>query len=182
MENKEQYLINRMLRRYQINDVNLDMSESTQIHKEGEEWEENGKRWKFEDGRIISISRDAKTIQRVFTPLFCPKCKNSIQDNADETMYGLYGHCFTCQIEFETQLKIDGKYKEWESSIINKNIDAIKTDLVGEFAEYKQYSSTEKYVYNEEGVKIDTISSIIDDKQVETIINEKLNKLENLKI
>ena len=177
MKNKEDYLINRMLRRYRTNDTQMELKEE-ELHKEGDEWDENGKRWKVVDGSVRCVSKST----RVFTPLFCPKCKSSMNDNNDDTMYKLYGHCFNCQVEYETQLKIDGQYSHWESIQINKNIDAIKNDLLGEYQEFKASSLQDKNIYNEDGIKVDTIYSTVDENLSDKLIDEKIAKLDKLKI
>ncbi len=41
----------------------------------------------------------------------------------DKQFYIQYKHCYDCQIDFETNLKIVGKWEEYEKEIINSDID-----------------------------------------------------------
>ena len=45
------------------------------------------------------------------TPWFCPSCKKVMNKRLDNKMYRLYNHCFDCQVSFENQLRIEGKYE-----------------------------------------------------------------------
>ena len=43
-------------------------------HKEGDIWEENGKKWTIRDGIKENITKLDK-FKKVSVPIFCPKCK-----------------------------------------------------------------------------------------------------------
>ena len=60
------------------------------------------------------------------TPWFCPKCNKVMKHRNDDKMYRLNGQCFDCQIKFEHQLRLEGKFEEWEEKIqkhIRGNLD-----------------------------------------------------------
>ena len=46
-------------------------------------------------------------------PLFCPECKSVMNHKFDKEVYSLHGHCYTCQVKMETELKRTGKWEEW---------------------------------------------------------------------
>jgi hypothetical protein len=55
-------------------------------------------------------------------PLACPKCKSAMNNPNDKKMYIIHKICSSCVIDFETQLKIQGKYEEYERGLIKGNI------------------------------------------------------------
>tara|TARA_B100000131_G_scaffold321197_1_gene371218 strand:+ start:1460 stop:1993 length:534 start_codon:yes stop_codon:yes gene_type:complete len=125
-------------------------------------------------------------------PWFCPKCDKVMKHRNDNKMWTLFGHCFDCQIEFEHELRVTGKYEEWEEERILRNkIAMIKADIE-ELTEWKSNKNYEVI----EPVNIDTGFVHVDnfeltekmveeaDKAIE-LLNEKLegftNRLKELK-
>jgi len=41
----------------------------------------------------------------------------------------MYGHCFNCQVDFEHQLKKEGKLEEFEKDIINQHLNGTINDF-----------------------------------------------------
>ena len=41
----------------------------------------------------------------------------------------MYGHCYNCQIDFEFELKKNGKLQEFEDQIVNSNIEGAISDF-----------------------------------------------------
>ena len=41
----------------------------------------------------------------------------------------MYGHCFDCQVDFEHQLRKEGKLQEFENQVVNANIEGVTKDL-----------------------------------------------------
>ena len=41
----------------------------------------------------------------------------------------MYGHCFDCQVDFEHELRKQGKLQEFEDQVVNSNIDGVTKDL-----------------------------------------------------
>ena len=150
------------------------------IRQEGEIWEENNKKWIFQNGTIKSISKFDKVKTNVLIPNFCPSCKCKMKDKMDEKMYKLYNHCFSCQLKFETQLKINGLYQEWETYQINKSIDSMKKALNDEYQQYLSKTKVQN-IYNEDGIVIETISDILEEDDVTKLVKEKMDLLDKIK-
>ena len=55
-----------------------------------------------------------KIMKEVRMPLFCPECKKVMKKKLDNKMWGLFNHCFDCQVEIENKLRISGEYETWE--------------------------------------------------------------------
>lgn len=95
-----------------------------ETHKEGDVWESNGKKWIFKDGVIQNITRldSVKNLNKM--PLFCPKCSKPMKNRNDKTFYPIHKMCFDCLVIFESNLRIEGKWEEYEKEIHNSEIDA----------------------------------------------------------
>ena len=90
-------------------------------HSEGEVWEENGKKWTIKNGIKQTITKFDKLKKLVTFPLICPECSNPMKDyEINRKMYNIHGKCFDCVVKMETQLKIEGKYDEYEKEMLNK--------------------------------------------------------------
>ena len=76
---------------------------------EGNIWEQK-KGYKVKLGKLSELREDLKTF---------PNCKEGCQSylspsRNDLKMKAIHGMCFDCVVEMEHQLKIDGKYEEYE--------------------------------------------------------------------
>jgi CxxC motif-containing protein (DUF1111 family) len=106
-------------------------------HEEGDTWEENGKQWTIKNGIKMTISKLDGVKKLMQLPLACPCCGNAMKKSTlDGKMYFIHKKCFDCVIEFETKLRQEGKYEEYEKQMINNNINAYVADLEQIFDEY----------------------------------------------
>jgi hypothetical protein len=107
---------------------------NNQVHKEGDVWEEDGKKWTIKNGIKQSVTKLDHIKSLVLMPLTCPNCGTVMKINDyNKKMWGLHGKCFDCVIKHESELKRLGKYDEYVSNIMNKNknseLDDIETFL-----------------------------------------------------
>jgi hypothetical protein len=94
-------------------------------HKEGDTWEEDGKKWTIKNGIKQSITKLDKFKHLVSLPLTCPSCKKPMKaDELNKKMYSVNKMCLNCVIDMEAKLKIEGKYEEYEKNILNMNKNA----------------------------------------------------------
>jgi|TARA_B110000967_G_C18579889_1_gene409104 ribosomal protein L37AE/L43A len=89
------------------------------------------------------ISPLSEVMQEARMPWFCPSCKKTMKKRLDNKMWLLYNHCFDCQIDFENQLRIDGKFEEWEQNKVTANHKAYLQDLLQSLEEWKNTSQIE---------------------------------------
>lgn len=75
---------------------------------EREEQEETDAKRKEERSNIFEVRHS------------CPKCKR-LFDKIDRKFYNRVNHCFNCQIKFETKLKSNGLFLEWEEMKLIQN-------------------------------------------------------------
>jgi hypothetical protein len=94
-------------------------------HKEGDTWEEDGKRWTIKNGIKQSITKLDKFKHLVSLPLTCPSCKKPMKANElNKKMYSVHKVCLNCVVDMESKLKLEGKYEEYEKNILNMNKNA----------------------------------------------------------
>lgn len=98
-------------------------------YKEGDIWQEDGRTWTIKDNIKQNITKLDKAKESINLPLFCPNCKKIMNHQYDKPFYLQYGHCYDCQIKFETDLRVKGLWQIWHNTIIENDIDHI----IGEF-------------------------------------------------
>ena len=82
---------------------------SNSTRKEGEEWvDPRGRRWTIKDGKRKQITKTDGIGWK-----HCHDCEKIILKTIDEQTYNRMGRCYHCQIDFEVDLKADGKWKDW---------------------------------------------------------------------
>jgi hypothetical protein len=111
-------------------------------HKEGDIWEEGGKKWTIKDGIKQTYTKLDKIKKEAILPLFCPNCGSLMKKRVDAKMYKIHKTCFDCVIEMEHQLEIEGKYDEYERNMIAKNAESYLNDLEAYLTEAINESNT----------------------------------------
>jgi len=98
-------------------------------HKEGDVWEENGKKWTIKNGIKQTYTKLDEVKKEAILPLFCPSCKSLMKKRNDSKMYKIHKMCFDCVIDMEAKLKNEGKFEEYERNMISKNAENYIDDL-----------------------------------------------------
>jgi len=99
-------------------------------HTEGDIWEENGKKWTIKNGLKQTVTKLDEVKKLVVMPLACPNCGKLMKiDEYNKKMWAIHQKCFTCVIKMESEIKRQGKWKEYESGVMNENKDAMLNDL-----------------------------------------------------
>jgi hypothetical protein len=99
-------------------------------HKEGDIWEENGKKWTIKNGLKQTVTKLDQVKRLVVMPLACPSCGNLMKiDEYNKKMWAIHQKCFDCVVKMESEIKRQGKWKEYESGVMNENKDAMLDDL-----------------------------------------------------
>jgi len=117
-------------------------------------------------------------------PWFCPKCKGVMKHRNDDKMYRINGNCFNCQLEFEHNLRLEGKYEEYENRRVWTNELAYLKDQIISIEEWKKQSSKPVVAYDSVGVndvelQKETWSQNVE--QVEKMAKESLEELNKMK-
>ena len=143
----------------------------TEEHKEGDVWEEDGKKWTIKNGIKQSITKLDKLKHLAILPISCPCCKKPMKVNdLNKKMYAIHQMCFDCVIEMEAKLKVEGKFEDYQKNILNSNKNASLEDFeraldswleekdtfVSEQGDIESWSGGEKHaVYSELKKRID---------------------------
>ena len=125
---------------------------SKQIDRnEGDIWEEFGRKWTIKNGIKMSVTKLDRAKKAAFTPLLCPSCSKSMKTGHDKKMFILHKTCFDCVIKMETQLKIDGKYQEYEDKIIKANANFALDEFVNGFDSFLDSMDSNNGFVTEQG-------------------------------
>lgn len=99
-------------------------------HKEGDVWQENGKKWTIKNGIKQTITKLDEIKKLVLMPLSCPSCGGVMKvDDYNKKMWAIHQKCFDCVIKMESEIKRQGKWDEYSANIMNTNKNAELDDL-----------------------------------------------------
>lgn len=99
-------------------------------YKEGDIWEERGKKWTIKNGIKQSITKFDKIKELAILPLSCPTCNRAMKvTDLNKKMYSIHRKCFSCVVEMETAMKAKGEYEAYEKKIMNANKNGMLEDL-----------------------------------------------------
>lgn len=99
-------------------------------HKEGDIWEEVGKKWTIKNGIKQTVTKLDEIKKLIIMPIACPNCGGVMALNDyNKKMWAIHQKCFDCVIKMEDKIKLQGQWKEYESGVMNENKDAMLSDL-----------------------------------------------------
>ena len=99
-------------------------------HKEGDVWMEDGKKWTIKNGIKQTVTKLDAIKSLVLMPLSCPSCGGLLKvTEIEKKMWSIHKTCFDCVLKKEDEIKRQGKWEEYESSMVNANKDASLDDL-----------------------------------------------------
>lgn len=107
--------------------------------KVGDVWvDENGVEWEQRSGfRIQKGKMDEvrSLIAASRMPSVCPVCGQAMTKRLDVKFWKLEKRCFDCQVEFEHELRIEGKFEQYAKDRIRRNAEAWLADAEQEAVE-----------------------------------------------
>jgi hypothetical protein len=153
-------------------------TKAEEFHNEGDIWESDGRTWTIKDGIKQNITKLDKAKKAHNMPLFCPKCKKVMKKRNDKTFYNIHKMCFDCVIEFESKLRREGKWEEYQRNIKNNEID-------NRIAEFKLYIKEKLEEGNDsfvsESGEVERWVGKVNKEKVEEHVKEVIEYLESLK-
>ena len=151
--------------------------EQSETHVEGDIWVENDRKWTIIDGVRENITKLDK-FKKSAIPLFCPSCKHIMDKQLDSNYFKSYGSCLNCRTEFETNLKIEGKWESYLKETHNREIDK----RIEEYTDYiEDILSESNEGYITEAGDIQKWVGSIDKKRAYSALEEGINYLKSLK-
>ena len=148
-----------------------------EFYKEGDIWEENGRKWTIKDGIKQNITKLDK-FKKAAVPLFCPSCNNIMNKQLDSHYYKAYGACLDCIKVKETKLKTEGKWKDHTKTIHNKEIDKTIEEYT-QFMKMKMSESNDGFVT--EAGEVEKWKGGINKERAEEALREGIEYLKGLK-
>ena len=152
-------------------------SKKDTFYKEGDIWEENGRKWTIKDGIKQNITKLDK-FKKAAVPLFCPSCNNIMNKQLDSHYYKAYGACLDCIKVKETKLKTEGKWKDHTKTIHNKEIDKTIKEYT-QFMKMKMSESNDGFVT--EAGEVEKWKGGINKERAEEALREGIEYLKGLK-
>ena len=153
-------------------------SKKYEYHKEGDVWEEDGRKWTIKNGIKQNITKMDKVKELGLTPLFCPSCNKLMNHSNDKLMYKNHMKCFDCMVEFETKLRQEGKWEQYQNGIRNEGIDKMIIEYQ-KFIEEKLNEGSNGYV-TEQG-DVESWVGGFDKEKILNDMEEGIKYLESLK-
>jgi len=148
-------------------------------HVEGDVWEEDGRKWTIKNGLKQNITKMDKFKKMGTIPLFCPECNTLMKKHLDKKVFPAYQKCFDCIIDYEAELKKQGKAEEYFNDLRNQHVQSA-IDGYKEFMKDQINQSNANYVT--EAGDVENWRGGKSKEQLEQELQEGLEFLENLKI
>jgi hypothetical protein len=115
--------------------------------KEGDVWEERGKKWTIKNGLKQTVTRFDAIKKKIFTPITCSNCNKPMsKGHIDKYMFSIHQKCSDCVFEYETKLKVKGEYKEYEQNMIKQGVVYHIKEMENVLLELLMGQSGEQYV------------------------------------
>jgi len=144
--------------------------------KEGDVWEERGKKWTIKNSLKQTVTRFDDIKKKIFTPITCPNCNKPMsKGNIDKYMFSIHQKCSDCVFEYETKLKIKGEYQEYEQNMLKQGVVYHIKEMENVLLELLIGQSGEQYVT--EGGDIEEWKGKSLDNQFIKDIQEYIQKL-----
>jgi len=148
-------------------------------HKEGDVWDENGKKWTIKNGIKQTVTRFDKLKESINLPLTCPKCGKAMKNhNLNKKMWPLHKMCFDCVVVMETELKRTGQYEEYVRNLTTRGVKTYITELESALLELALEDSNEEFV-TEQGDVEKWAGKGIDKQKLAEEIQEYIQKLKD---
>jgi ribosomal protein L44E len=146
-------------------------------HKEGDIWEENGKKWTIKNGIKQTVTRFDKLKKAINLPFSCPKCGKAMKNhNLNKKMWSIHKMCFDCVAIMETELKRTGQFEEYARNLTTRGIKSYINELEEVILEIALEETNEGFV-TEDGDIEKWAGKGIDKQKLTTEIQEYIQKL-----
>lgn len=106
--------------------IQVGYEKQSRDYQEGDVWEADGKQWTIKNGIKQTVTKFDDLKRLIVMPLTCPECGKAMKVNQyNKEMWSIHKKCFDCVIEYETKLRLEGKFEEYQRNIMNANKDAL---------------------------------------------------------
>lgn len=117
--------------------------EAEPTRNEGDVWEDSsGKKWTMKNG----VRQNVTKLDAAKTPFWCPKCTKPLNHRLDLKFWRIRGHCMDCNVKFESELRRQGKWEEYERKVMLRNYIAAVTDKIAELQDMHDTFSKPEFI------------------------------------
>ena len=158
--------------------TSIGFTKADEFYKEGDIWESDGRTRTIKDGIKQNVTKLDKAKKAHVMPLLCPNCKKVMKNRNDKPFYNLHKMCFNCVIDFEHDLRKQGKWEQYQRDIKNGEIDK----QIEEFKVFinERLNETNDGFVSESG-DVEKWVGKLDATKVEEYTQEVIKYLESLK-
>ena len=154
----------------------LGYSKTQKRYKEGDVWEENGKKWTIKNNLKQNITKLDAAKKALRLPLRCPNCGGPMKHHLAKKMYKIHGYCFDpCTVEMEAKLRKAGLYEQYEKRMLQGNMKVFIKDIE-EWAEGLVTGKVESFV-TEQGDVENWSTSTAKQKEIVKSVKEYTEQL-----
>lgn len=161
--------------------ISLSNIKETTKREVGDIWEENGVVWEQKSyGKVkqSKLSNELAKVRKYLAEQTMGKgddCENKKYSEADKKLIKKTGYCATCLAKRETQIKLDGLWKEYEDYKIYSNMAAYGTEVLQKWNQaLDEVTNIHKYV-NDDG----SIEKWSSNEDVQTLKSQIEKDIEN---
>jgi len=148
-------------------------------HKEGDIWNEDGRKWTIKNGIKQNITKMDKFKKMGKIPLFCPECSSLMKKELDKKVFPAYQKCFDCVVDHEAELKKQGKYENYITDLRNNHIQGAM-DGYKSFMGDRMKQTNANFVT--EAGDVENWKGGVSEEQIQQELQEGIEFLEGLKI
>ena len=142
------------------------------VRKEGDIWEERGKKWTIKDGIKQTINKLDELRISSKPPLCCPNCNKRMKSGLDKNIYNLFKFCTDCLAWFERKKHEKGEWEEYKNSVQNANFESWLNERKEEYKDFISHRNNRNYV--SEAGDIETWSSGQSDEELKAKFDEQV--------
>ena len=154
----------------------LGYSKTQKRYKEGDVWEENGKKWTIKNNLKQNITKLDAAKKALRLPLSCPNCGGPMKHHLAKKMYKIHGYCFDpCTVEMEAKLRRAGLYEQYEKRMMQGNMKVFIKDIE-EWAEGLVTGKVESFV-TEQGDVENWSTNTVKQKEIVKSVKEYTEQL-----
>tara|TARA_B110000977_G_scaffold177169_1_gene233422 strand:- start:714 stop:1295 length:582 start_codon:yes stop_codon:yes gene_type:complete len=154
----------------------LGYSKTQKRYKEGDVWEENGKKWTIKNNLKQNITKLDAAKKALRLPLRCPNCGGPMKHHLAKKMYKIHGYCFDpCTVEMEAKLRRAGLYEQYEKRMMQGNMKVFIKDIE-EWAEGLVTGKVESFV-TEQGDVENWSTNTVKQKEIVKSVKEYTEQL-----
>lgn len=147
-------------------------------HKEGDVWFQGGKNWTIKNGIKTTVTKLDKVRKVIQIPFSCPECGKSLKNKIDSKFYMFHKKCFDCVVEFETQLRIHGKWEEYLKEGIKQNFEWFIKDLRAGLDNFINTVDSDSYI-SESGDIENWVGNKINKEKITKDVEDYISELQS---